>query len=331
MPRSTLPTRRAGPAETAFGPPLELVREAKAADLLADTAPDLHRLEASGLSLELSHEGGLLWVIFDNLPHIAALDPDLRAGSGHTRLVRRSGPAPGYEDIACDGPAGRRYVLIEATPVADGTFRPQIDEFYADWRLVARRWVELVVETPNKGLEGLSCVHRAGRRYLLALSEGNDNRGGRRGRLPGKGLVHVLEQVGDAWVVQDRIQLPADLAFRDYSGLSVRGVRIAVVSQEASALWVGRLDRARWTVVDDGQVFPFPRDGRGRIRYGTVEGVCWLDDDRVAVVSDRAKRTQPLRFRETGESIHVFALPPTARRPDGDARPRREPGPGANE
>jgi hypothetical protein len=45
------------------------------------------------------------------------------------------------------------------------------------------------------------------------------------------------------------------------------------------------------------------------MKYGTVEGVCWLDDRTVAAVSDRAKRRQPKRLRETDQSVHVFQLP----------------------
>jgi len=40
-----------------------------------------------------------------------------------------------------------------------------------------------------------------------------------------------------------------------------------------------------------------------------VEGVSWLAEHTVAVVSDRTKRTQPRRMRAKDQSIHVFALP----------------------
>lgn len=75
-------------------------------------------------------------------------------------------------------------------------------------------------------------------------------------------------------------------------------------------MWVGRLNRADWSV-DQGEVFVFPRDRKGRIVYGNVEGVVWLDDacTRVAVVSDRTKDDQPGRCREKEESVHIFDLP----------------------
>ncbi len=296
----------ASPA-VASGADLGLLRETKLASLIAPVAPDADRLEASGVVLQDDR----LWVIFDNLPHIIAIDPTLVPGPGAAHVVRQDGPAAGYEDIARDEVTGRRFVLIESAPYPGGGFRPQIDEFDAHWRRVVRRWVELELHRPNKGLEGLDCVHRDGQRFLLALSEGNGGRGGPAGRRPGKGTVHVLTERGDTWVVIDRIRLPVDLPFVDYSGLSVRENRIAVISQESSALWVGRLDPHHWRITDGGTVHPFPRDHKGRVRYRTVEGVTWLDDSTVAAVSDRARGKHGRRARATAESVHVFAVPQT--------------------
>ena len=81
-----------------------------------------------------------------------------------------------------------------------------------------------------------------------------------------------------------------------------------MVSQESSALWVGRLAREGWSVVDDGMVYDFPRDGEGRPLYDEIEGVSWLARDRVVVVSDRAKSGGPRR-RAHDESIAVFTIP----------------------
>ncbi len=98
------------------------------------------------------------------------------------------------------------------------------------------------------------------------------------------------------------------------------GERVAVVSQESSALWVGRLSPSTWEVVDDGVVYLFPRTRHGQIRYGTVEGVSWLDEQTLAVVSDRAKPDQPRRMRATDQSVHIVALPVSDAA--GDRRPR---------
>jgi hypothetical protein len=300
---------------TRTGPPLRLLRRARLADLVPGRGADVgggsdvgtRRFEASGVAL---HDG-LLWIVCDNLPHLLAVDPSLEPGRRGTRWVRRPGPAPGYEDLARDDAVGRWFLLIEGAPCATG-FQPRLDEVDDDGRLHARRWVDLRLHRRNKGLEGLACVIRSGRSHLIALSEGNGGFGGRRGRRPGGGLLHVLDRQGDEWTLAHRIPLPDDLPFTDFSGVSVRGERLAVVSQESAAVWIGDLAPGRWAVADGGRIHPFPTDHRGRTVYGTVEGVCWLDDTTLAVVCDRAKRRHPRRFRSTAESIHVFTLPDDA-------------------
>jgi len=86
-----------------------------------------------------------------------------------------------------------------------------------------------------------------------------------------------------------------------------------VVSQASSALWVGRLRRNGADLVheiaDEGTVYRFPTDSRGRTVYRTVEGVSWLGNDRVVVVSDKVKpgsRERPGRAKD--QSIHIFTI-----------------------
>jgi len=61
------------------------------------------------------------------------------------------------------------------------------------------------------------------------------------------------------------------------------------IAQRSSALWVGKI-RQNATSLDDlfegaGYLFTFPRDDEGRIIYGNLEGVAWIGDGRVALVS----------------------------------------------
>lgn len=81
-------------------------------------------------------------------------------------------------------------------------------------------------------------------------------------------------------------------------------------------MWLGRLAPGTWEVQDDGAVFGFPRDRSGHVIYCNVEGVSWIDDDRLVMVSDRTKPgDQHPRCRAKEESIHVFALPQQAQAP----------------
>jgi hypothetical protein len=284
---------------------LRLLREAKVVDLLAGVADGTDRFEASGV---LSF-AGWFWVIFDNVPHIARINPALIPGDPSARLIRQPGGASGYEDIARD-PAGERlFVLIEAVRHPSGAYLAQVQEFDRAVRPVATRWLDFPLDRPNKGLEGLSCVRRDGRICLLGLCEGNRCRGGEDGRRPGGGRVHVFVEGAGQWEREHTIRLPASVRFTDYSSISVAGDRVAVVSQESSGLWVGRFAPSSWDLLDEGRTYSFPTDRQGRTLYGTVEGVSWLTESEVVVVSDRAKPTHPPRFRAKDQSVHLFALP----------------------
>jgi hypothetical protein len=113
------------------------------------------------------------------------------------------------------------------------------------------------------------------------------------------------------WAHAQSISLPPTLPFADYSGMSVDGSRVAVVSQMSSMLWVGTLNETDWTWRDAGRLYEFPRNDDGEIRYGNIEGVGWLTPTRVVAVSDRRKKkSQPdKRLSQTDQSIHIFELP----------------------
>jgi hypothetical protein len=283
---------------------LELVAEAKIFDVLPGS-PD-PRLEASGvLALD-----GLFYVIFDNLPHIARISPDLsRAGRDNHMIIQEEGHRSGFEDIAHDASSGRFYVLIESLPRGHGTFMAAVQEYDENFRYAGRAWLDFPLDRPNKGLEGLTCVHRDGQAYLLGLCEGNRCKGGAAGRVPGGGRIHVFRRGPRDWERVGKIKLPETVLFTDYSGIAVSGDRIAVVSQESSALWLGRLAADDWRVTDAGRSYALPRDADGSIVYGTAEGVSWMAPDRVVMVSDKAKPDQDRRCRAKDQSIHIFRIP----------------------
>jgi hypothetical protein len=109
------------------------------------------------------------------------------------------------------------------------------------------------------------------------------------------------------WKREATIRLPKDVNFIDYASVAVRGDRIAVVSQSSAALWIGTLATTGFAVEDSGTIYEFPRDADRRVVYGTVEGVSWLTDDRLVMVSDRAEGNTLARAKE--RSLHVFRLP----------------------
>ena len=281
--------------------PLELVSEAKIFDILQGSLDP--RLEASGVLAK----DGRFYVIFDNLPHIACIGPDLAGAARDNHLIMQDrGHRRGFEDIAYDPWSDRFYVLIESLRRGRAVYMAAVQEYDAGFRYTGRAWLDFPLDRPNKGLEGLTCVHRDGQTYLLGLCEGNRCKGGAEGRIPGGGRIHVFRR---NWDRADTIRLPETVLFEDYSGISVTGDRIAVISQVSSALWVGRLAPDGWAVTGAGTTYALPRDADGNIVYGTAEGVSWIAPDQVVMCSDKAKADQDPRCRAKDQSIHIFSIP----------------------
>lgn len=286
---------------------LELVREAKILDILPGSLDP--RLEASGVLAK----DGLFYVIFDNLPHIACIGPGLtREARDNHMIMQERGHHCGFEDITYDARSGRFYVLIESLRRGRATYMAAVQEYDAGFRYIGRSWLDFPLDRPNKGLEGLTCVHRDGQTYLLGLCEGNRGKGGAEGRVPGGGRIQVFRRDRRDWQRVGKIRLPETVLFEDYSGIAVTGDRVAVISQVSSALWLGRLAPDGWQVTGAGVTYALPRDADGSIMYGTAEGVSWMAPDQVVMCSDKAKPEQDRRCRAKDQSIHVFRIPDPA-------------------
>ena len=130
---------------------------------------------------------------------------------------------------------------------------------------------------------------------------------------PGKGRIQVFKRASETWEHTGTIRLPKAVRFKDYSSLDFRNGLLAVISQATSAMWIGRLNAqpggTEDLLLDDGWLYLFPRDDKGRIMYCNPEGVAWLGNDRLAVVSDKWKNDQPKRCARHDQSIHIFRLP----------------------
>jgi hypothetical protein len=285
-------------------PALRLVRERKLAELLPNRK-DRAVLEASGVLVK----GRDAFVIFDNVRRVARIAPSLTPGSPRHTWMGRPRSGEGYEDIAYSPHQRRFYLLIEAEKHPDGTYKAVIEEFDDDFRFKLRRWVDFAFDTRNTGFEGLSAVRWRGDDYLLALCEGNRCRAGKKGRRAGGGRIQVLRRSGKIWRPVAKIKLPRRVKFEDYSALAISGERIAVVSQQTSRLWLGKLRRSDWTISGAGRIYDFPRSKKGKVLYATVEGISWLSPSTFVAVSDLSKKGYAKRSERKDQSIHVFRLP----------------------
>ena len=266
---------------------------------------DSNVLEASGVVAK----GGHYYVIFDNIRRVARVHRSLEPGSKKHAWFGPIRQGDGYEDIAYSPRMRRFYLLIEAEKHPDGTYKAQIDECDEDGRYKRRRWIDFALEKRNTGMEGLSAIRRDGREYLLSLCEGNGGNGGRKGKKPGSGRIHVLRRVGRLWKSMATIPLPKSVTFEDYSAVALRGNKIAVVSQQTSRLWIGTLSAKDWTITGRGNIYDFPRTKKGKRKYCTLEGLCWLNARDFVMVSDLSKGDYSKRCRKHDQSIHVFRLP----------------------
>jgi hypothetical protein len=285
-------------------PVLRLVKERKLADLL-DPPRAGAVFEASGVIADGNHS----FVALDNVRRVARIGTHLRLESDDHRWVGANRQGEGYEAITYHRGAGRFYLMIEAQKHPDGTFKGAIEEYDNRWRFKARRWVDFSFEKRNTGFEGLASLEFRGRHYLLALCEGNKCRESRRKKKRGQGRIHVLERRRGVWHPVAQMKLPKHAKFKDYAGMALRGGRLAVVSQESSRLWVGRLRPSTWTIAGRGRVYDFPRTKKGKKLYGTVEGISWLSSRALIAVSDLRKKRHPRRCAKTDQSIHVFRIP----------------------
>ena len=286
---------------------LESVLEVRIGALLKGAGDK--RYEASGIYLKDDY----LHIIFDDDPRLLRIKLDWRYAGVEPFLMDLNGTGAGYEDITYQLSNNRWYCLIEAAETKSGVFMPRIDEFDESFAFIKSYWLNFPLKNGNKGFEGLSTLHYTGNDYLLGLCEGNNCKSGSAGVQPGNGVIQVFKWAAENWEHVGTIRLPKSVRYKDYSSLDFANGCLTVLSQASSAMWVGRLRAQPISMKDpfedDGQLFLFPRDDKGQIMYCNLEGVTWLGNDRLAVVSDKRKSDQPGPCAGKDQSIHIFKIP----------------------
>ena len=292
---------------------LKLLREMPYVGLFEDVKGSV-RFEASGMTVAK----GYYWTVFDNMHALGHVN-DQFTFKGKENILYGSGAQSDsqYEGLAYIPSRDHFLAVEEAALHPQYGLVPMIHELAVNTTgsldVVRKCPILYTLTHENTGVEGLSYFEQEGREYILALCEGNSCTGGDKGEDPGHGRIILAQyQPGNCtWTTVKVIHVPETAFFKDYSGLAIRGDRVAIVSQENSALWVGHFD---WRTLSfdrsrPERVFHFPRDGHCDIKYCTMEGVEWLDDVRLVFSSDKAKRNQPYRCTDKEQSLSIFALP----------------------
>ena len=273
--------------------------EAKLNELLRDqSAIDKH--EASGV-LFLNNE---IFVVFDNYSMVAKIDIELNTA----KLLGEIKKGDGYEGITYDT-TNDRFFLIEESLKNKGAFNARLNHADKNFIIKSKIWLKYNFQSDNKGFEGLTFVTKNNRLYILALCEGNECDSGKISKIPGAGRIKVFEKKKEKWKYIASIRIPQSLEFIDYSGIDINEKNeLAITSQESSAIWVGRLDIENWQIDGIGMVYYFPKDKSGNLTYCNIEGVSWIANDRLIVVSDAKKKKQPDECQEKEQSIHIVTM-----------------------
>lgn len=264
-------------------------------------------LEASGVVVVR----GEFYVVFDNATTIGRFDPSMPFNSNNNQMLGNNDGTKGYEGISYDPERDLFHVVIEADK-KNGCFKGKVVSYEEGPNDGSTSWLDYRFQTKNKGFEGLVHALVDGKKYLLALCEGNDCEAGTISRVSGAGRVKVFRWKNDKWAYTASVRLPDSLCFKDFAGMDLRGSELAIVSQESSALWVGELDMEKWRVKGPGKIFSFPKKNGNKI-YCNVEGVAWVGDTRLVTVTDKMKSDQAETCADGDQSIQVFSLPNRAK------------------
>ena len=277
---------------------LTIINEVKLKKLLDSK----NRHEASGVSFL----NNTFYVVFDNHRQAARINTKLTKA----KLLGKAKKKDGFEGMSYN-PVNNTFYVVEESLDHKGDWNARLRVMDTDFVQTSKKqWLDYAFESDNKGFEGLASVHRNATTYILALCEGNHCKARGKGKKVGGGSIQVFEKKRKKWKLIQTINLPQTLQFIDYSGLDIRADNtLAVTSQKSSALWIGKLDVENWQVIDNGKVYTFPKSKKGKTTYCNVEGVAWISEKQLVVVSDAKKSSQPKACKKKEQSIHVVELP----------------------
>ena len=181
---------------------------------------------------------------------------------------------------------------------AKGRYKALIVEYDRDFKYLKDRPADFTFESGNKGFEAIAHVRRGNKDYLLALCEGNNCKGGRKGRTPGGRRIQVFEKSIKRWRHCYGIHLPACLPW-SCGGCVTRNLYGWATSMSKNGL--GPTKEAFTSSRDQPMV---------QSCMENIEGVAWICSARVVTVSDRRKkRTQPdAALSEKDRSVHIFEI-----------------------
>ncbi len=281
---------------TVLGAP---VAEAKVYKLLPgyDRTDDF---EASGVQ----YLNGYFYVAFDNRYKIARIKSTLPENSSQNSLLSSGSGDSGFVGITYDANSTPHFFVVEESVSHNGQYQPRIRQYDASMNYQSSMYADVYFSSSNanKAFEGIAWTFRDGDDYLLGLVEGT-------------GKIPVLKKTSSLWQKVAEITLPASVTFTDYSDIALYGNTVAITSQEDGQLWIGTLSPTSWTITG-GTAYEFPKGSTSGVvgagtspLYGNIEGISFISDRQIVVVSDKVKSDQPSYQSYKDQSVHIFNLP----------------------
>eukprot|EP00581_Thalassiosira_minuscula_P032602 CAMPEP_0183767226 /NCGR_PEP_ID=MMETSP0739-20130205/12058_1 /TAXON_ID=385413 /ORGANISM="Thalassiosira miniscula, Strain CCMP1093" /LENGTH=453 /DNA_ID=CAMNT_0026006109 /DNA_START=7 /DNA_END=1368 /DNA_ORIENTATION=+ len=232
----------------------------------------------------------------------------------------------------------RESVFHEGHDHDDGDYHAIIEELDLhddDYTVVRECRCEFTFEGDSKGFEGaVGFPDENDQLYILGLCEGNHCSEKRKKKNDvGNGRVVLMKKAEEEedddgspclWETVRVINIPESAAFLDYSAIDITANgRVAITSQEGSAVWLGHASGISDGVIDpdafefndddddSSSVLQFPKDGSCHTIYCNIEGIHFMNDDMLMAVSDKmkSKGRQSYRCHEKDQSIHAFVIP----------------------
>ena len=165
-------------------------------------------------------------------------------------------------------------------------------------------------EGTSKGFEGaVGFPDASGELYILGLCEGNHCSEERKADA-GHGRIVLMKkntvpnpdipgELSCVWETVRMIHIPKSAEFIDYSAIDIsQDGRVAITSQENSALWIGAAVGIDNGIIDpdafefekdSGVTYQFPKSDDCHTIYCNIEGIHWMNDEMLMGVSDKMK------------------------------------------
>jgi hypothetical protein len=167
----------------------------------------------------------------------------------------------------------------------------------------------------SKGFEGaISIRDTSNELVVLGLCEGNhcsEKLKADRGNGDFIAMKKTVSKDGSScqWDTIRHVKIPKSAYFKDFSSVTIDETgRVAISSQEDSAVWVGQLlgqdeQTGLWDLnklrfdEDIGKVVFFPKDHNCETQYCNIEGIHWINSEMIIAVSDKMKSHGKQDFR----------------------------------